>query len=165
MTLFITAALAAETLTLDLDGDGLLETIEAHFDDDAHLQIAITEQDRRRTLDLGTIDDFEGSRTNAVILKAIPKEETGVAMVQFLVPAGEYCGSGDSWFYVSYFKDEPRLALQISNFSDAPVWSRMETAFNPKRRTVWVTKTTGDGDEIETTTKQKLAFVKGVYRE
>ena len=164
MILLSALAFGAEPLSLDLDHDGVSELFEATFDDEHHLQLTVSEGDQRHTLDLGEVSDINGPRTE-VEVSVVPEAESGVPLLMLLVPRGEYCGSGNTWFYVSYVGDEPRRALQVADWSDAPVWTRVETTFDPKRRAVRIVRRYGEEDKTRSTDREKLTFVDGVYKE
>lgn len=161
LTLLVPAL--AGTLTADLDRDGQPETIEARFDRDGHLLVEFEEVGRSRTLDLGTFVDIMGLRTE-VVADLVPAEESGVPMLRLHVPRGEYCGSGNDWVYVSYVLDTPKQALTVGDFSDAPVWSSVETTFDAARKRVKIVQTYGEGERTRGRDTQKLRFVDGVYK-
>lgn len=146
---FVAAALAGFTetarLTADLDEDGQPELVTAGFDAEGAIHVVVTEADGRHAhLDLGVRGDIMGPR-DRLELSAPPVSETGVPLATIYVPRGEYCGSGNTWIHIAYRPERGiTKALEVGDFSDAPVWSSVETRFDPRAQAVRVTYTYGE---------------------
>lgn len=151
----------------DLDGDGKAELIVAGFTPKKHIVARVTGGDGRvSTLDLGPRSDIMGARV-VLELSTTPRSATGVALIHIRVPAGEYCGSGNTDIYVSYTPsnktDTLKNALELGDFYDAPIWSTVKATFDTKNLTVTIASSYGTGDTETESAVEVRAFVDGVF--
>jgi hypothetical protein len=164
LTALLTAHAADPMLTTDLDDDGQEEVVSARVSAEGEVLLTLHEGAHVDTLSVGPFVDFEGPRRH-VVLERVDSEPGGARLLRLFVPRGEYCGSGNDWVYLSYAHGELRSALHVHDFSDAPVWSKVQTDFAPDLRTVRVTRRLGDGDETTHEESSLMRFVDGVYQE
>ena len=146
------------TVLMDLDGDGVSESITISYVG-TH---AISVERDGKVLLLDAPSDIMGPRPELYV-RPVDQSKTGVALLALDIPGGEYCGSGSTTYFVGLGEHGPTLALEGHNWSDSPVYSRVELAFSAESRTVTRTYTSSDGEE-EYVDVAVLAFSNGVYQ-
>lgn len=148
--------------TADLDQDGRTEQLTVGFGEGEAIVVEIAAPGRAPTrLDLGPRGDIFGPRTELSI-STTKAADTGIPLLKLFIPGGEYCGSGDTTLYVSFTDAQARLALELRQWSDAPVWSHTEAAFHPATRTVTLDTRTGNEESTHRTFEVR-ALVDGVF--
>ena len=148
---------AGQILT-DLDGDGAMETVTVQYIGEDKISVERNGQ----VLLLDTPQDIHGYRP-MIEVQNLDFSQTGVPLMVLDVPGGEYCGSGDTTYFVGLGAQGPTLSIQSYDWYDSPAYSSVELAFSPEKRTVTRTQESTDGESTNVEVAV-LTYRDGMYR-
>ena len=155
-------ALTTARVEADLDADGDREVHVLAWRSDRHLVVRTTvaswpPERPAEEIDLGTFGDIDGP-LNTAQLTLTPASETGVPLLQVVVPGREMCGSGTSTRFVWWSGKRLAEVLDALDWADAPVWTSDALAFDPAAKSVTKTNSRSEDGETEVITVQKLVW-------
>mgnify|MGYP000353493019 CR=1 FL=1 len=167
-------ALTRARLTVDLDEDGEDELVTASFNTLGEVVVRTLEPSVEGPeavgfVKFGPFHDINGVMERAT-LSAVPKAEAGLPLARVETLAGEYCGSGSFFNYVSHrsaAKGVPGSTRRALNHrgsgGDSPVWWSTEVAFSPANRQVTITRESGEDDSTLERSVAVLTLHEGVF--
>lgn len=167
-------ALTLARLEADLDADGEQEVLTVAYNGAGEVVVrsrepAVEGDTAVGFVNLGTFQDINGLQgtTHVEVLDAAT---AGVPLLRVEVVAGEYCGSGSHYRYLSLRSpgagQPSTLALALSHNGsggDAPVWWSTEVAFQPARKAATVKSESGEDDQTLASTTTRYTLKAGVF--
>lgn len=160
----------------DLDANGSAELLTVSFSSSGDVLVRARDLSRSgddavQVVNLGRFVDINGLQDRARA-EVLPGSVAGVPLVRVEIQAGEYCGSGSHFRYLSLHKPasmaRPSLAVALSHAGsggDAPIWWTTTVDFDPGQRSAVVRSESGEDDTTLSTSTRTYTRVDGIFVE